>query len=59
MLFLQSMISVTLKDQDFLDTSDEDIQFAKGAYEFPLSFKELREKNKRREEKVVDKARHV
>ena len=37
-----------LKDQDFLDTSDEDIQFAKGAYEFPLSFKDLREKNKRR-----------
>lgn len=27
---------------------DEDIQFAKGAYEFPLSFKELKIKNKRR-----------
>lgn len=27
---------------------DDDIQFAKGAYEFPLSFKELRIKNKRR-----------
>lgn len=37
-----------LKEQDFFDTGDEDIQFAKGAYEFPLSFKELREKNKRR-----------
>jgi hypothetical protein len=28
--------------------NDEDIQFAKGAYEFPLSFKELRVKQKRR-----------
>jgi len=28
--------------------NDEDIQFAKGAYEFPLTFKELREKQKRR-----------
>lgn len=37
-----------LKDQDFLDTNDEDIQFAKGAYEFPTSFKELKEKRKRR-----------
>ena len=27
---------------------DEDIQFAKGAYEFPLSFKEIKEKQKRR-----------
>lgn len=27
---------------------DEEIQFAKGAYEFPLSLKELKEKNKRR-----------
>jgi len=27
---------------------DEDIQFVKGAYEFPLSFKEIKEKQKRR-----------
>ena len=28
--------------------NDEDIQFAKGAYEFPVTFKELRVKQKRR-----------
>ncbi len=27
---------------------DNDVQFAKGAYEYPLSFKEIKEKNKRR-----------
>lgn len=37
-----------LASVDYLDTNDEDIQFAKGAYEFPLSFKELRQKQKRR-----------
>lgn len=37
-----------LSFNDYLDSSDDDIQFAKGAYEFPLSFKELREKQKRR-----------
>lgn len=37
-----------LRSSDFLDTNDEDIQFAKGAYEFPLSFRDLREKQKRR-----------
>lgn len=37
-----------LNSQDFLDSADEDIQFAKGACEFPLSFKELKEKQKRR-----------
>jgi hypothetical protein len=36
-----------LKSNDFM-VKDDDIQFAKGAYEFPLSFKELRIKNKRR-----------
>jgi hypothetical protein len=36
-----------LKSNEFM-VKDDDIQFAKGAYEFPLSFKELRIKNKRR-----------
>jgi hypothetical protein len=36
-----------LKSNDFM-ISDDDIQFAKGAYEFPLSFKELKIKQKRR-----------
>lgn len=45
------MILDTLKllsSHDYLDTNDEDIQFAKGAYEFPVSFTELKEKRKRR-----------
>ena len=37
-----------LRSDDFIDVADDDIQFAKGAYEFPLSFKELKEKQKRR-----------
>lgn len=36
-----------LRENDFM-VEDEDIQFAKGAYEFPLSFREIKEKNKRR-----------
>ena len=36
-----------LRENDFM-VEDNDIQFAKGAYEFPLSFKEIKEKNKRR-----------
>ena len=36
-----------LKSNDFM-IKDDDIQFAKGAYEFPLSFKELKIKQKRR-----------
>lgn len=36
-----------LRNNDFM-VEDNDIQFAKGAYEFPLSFKEIKEKNKRR-----------
>lgn len=36
-----------LRNNDFI-VEDNDIQFAKGAYEFPLSFKEIKEKNKRR-----------
>ena len=36
-----------LRNNDFM-VDDNDIQFAKGAYEFPLSFKEIKEKNKRR-----------
>ena len=36
-----------LGSNDFM-IKDEEIQFAKGAYEFPLTFKELKEKNKRR-----------
>lgn len=45
------MIKETLQllgSHDYMDSSDEDIQFAKGAYKFPLSFKKLRETNKRR-----------
>jgi len=36
-----------LGSNDFM-VNDKDIQFAKGAYEFPMTFKELKEKNKRR-----------
>lgn len=36
-----------LRNNDFM-VEDNDIQFAKGAYEYPLSFKEIKEKNKRR-----------
>lgn len=36
-----------LSSNEFM-IEDEDIQFAKGAYEFPLSFKEIKEKQKRR-----------
>lgn len=36
-----------LKSDDFM-IADEDIQFAKGAYEFPLSIGELIKKQKRR-----------
>lgn len=36
-----------LRNNDFM-VEDNDIQFAKGAYEFPLSFKEIKDKNKRR-----------
>ena len=36
-----------LRNNDFM-VEDNDIQFAKGACEFPLSFKEIKEKNKRR-----------
>ena len=36
-----------LRENDFM-VEDNDIQFAKGAYEFPLSFREIKEKNKRR-----------
>jgi hypothetical protein len=36
-----------LRNNDFM-VEDDDIQFAKGAYESPLSFKEIKEKNKRR-----------
>ena len=36
-----------LRNNDFM-VEDNDIQFAKGAYEFPLLFKEIKEKNKRR-----------
>ena len=36
-----------LRNNDFM-VDDNDIQFAKGAYEYPLSFKEIKEKNKRR-----------
>jgi hypothetical protein len=32
-----------LRNNDFM-VEDNDIQFAKGAYEFPLSFKEIKEK---------------
>ena len=38
---------ITLLNSDDFMVADEDIQFAKGAYAFPLSFKQLREKNKR------------
>jgi hypothetical protein len=36
-----------LRNNDFM-VEDDDIQFAKGAYEYPLSFKEIKEKHKRR-----------
>jgi hypothetical protein len=36
-----------LRENDFM-VEDNDIQFAKGAYEYPLSFKEIKEKHKRR-----------
>lgn len=36
-----------LGNNDFM-IEDEEVQFAKGAYEFPLTFKELKEKQKRR-----------
>lgn len=36
-----------LRNNDFI-VEDNDIQFAKGAYEFPLSFTEIKKKNKRR-----------
>jgi hypothetical protein len=36
-----------LKSNEFM-VKDDDIQFAKGAYEFPVTFKELRVKQKRR-----------
>ena len=37
-----------LASNDFIDVNDDDIQFAKGAYEVPLSFKDLKIKQKRR-----------
>lgn len=36
-----------LNSDDFMYESDADIQFAKGAYKFPLSIKEFKERNKR------------
>jgi hypothetical protein len=36
-----------LGSNDFM-IKDEEVQFAKGVYEFPLTFKELKEKQKRR-----------
>jgi len=41
-------ILTLLNSNDFLEETDEDIQFAKGAYELPLSIKEFKEKQKRR-----------
>ena len=36
-----------LRNNDFM-VEDNDIQFAKGAYELPQSFREIKEKHKRR-----------
>lgn len=36
-----------LASDDFM-IADDDVQFAKGAYEFPLTIKELRDELKRR-----------
>jgi hypothetical protein len=36
-----------LRENDFM-VEDDDIQFAKGAYELPQSFREIKEKHKRR-----------